>query len=309
MRKVIAGLVVFVLLVLGAAYLFIPNIIKLKSSIGINATRTGLNRMLLDKTNVAKWWPGKISNDSFYLNDFVYNINNSNITVMPIFIADKKVTISTSLFLIEIRTDFTNLEWVGAMASSYNPIKRIAAYFKAKKIEADMQTILNKMETFYKVPENIYGFEIKKELVMDSTLIQTSAISKGYPTNQFIYSLVDKLINYAANNNAKKTGYPMLNINETGSINFEVKVAIPVDKPLPNSVTVLQKRMLGRGNILVTEVKGGSEMAEKAIIQMKKYADDYKRMAPAIPFYSLITDRLKETDSSKWITKIYYPVM
>jgi hypothetical protein len=309
MKKIIIGFIVFVLLFMGGVYLFIPNVIKLKSSAGINTTRTGLNRMLLDKTNVAKWWPGKISNDSFYLNDFVYTIRNSNITVMPIFIADKKVKISTSLFLIEIRTDFTNLEWVGAMASSYNPIKRIAACFKAKKIEADMQTILNKMEAFYKLPENIYGFEIKKELVMDSTLIQTSATSKGHPTNEFIYNLVDKLSKYAANNNAKKTGYPMLNINETDSVNFEVKVAIPVDKPLPNSGDILQKRMLGRGNILVTEVKGGNEMAKKAIVQMKKYADDYKRMAPAIPFYSLITDRLKETDSTKWITKIYYPVM
>jgi hypothetical protein len=309
MRKVIVALVVFVLLVLGTAYLFIPNIIKLKSSIGINATRTGLNRMLLDKANVAKWWPGKVSNDSFYLNNFVYTIHNSNITVMPIFIADKNVTISTSLFLIEIKTDLTNLEWVGAMASSYNPIKRIAAYFKASKIETDMQAVLNKMEAFYKVPENIYGFEIKKELVTDSTLIQTSATSKGYPTNEFIYNLVDKLSNYAANNDAKKTGYPMLNINEEDSVNFTVKVALPVDKPLPNSADILQKRMLGRGNILVTEVKGGNEMAEKAIIQMKKYADDYKRVAPAIPFYSLITDRLKDTDSSKWVTKIYYPVM
>ncbi|WP_462254481.1 hypothetical protein [Ferruginibacter sp.] len=309
MKKIIIGLVVFALLVLGAAYLFIPNIIKLKSSIGINATRNGLNRMLLDKANVAKWWPGKVSNDSFYLNDFVYTIHNSNISVMPVFIADKNVSISTSLFFIEIRTDFTNLEWVGVMASSYNPIKRIAAYFKANKIETDMQAVLNGMEAFYRVPENIYGFEIKKELVTDSILIQTTATSKGYPTNELIYNLVDKLSIYAVNNNAKKTGYPMLNINETDSLNFTVKVAIPVDKPLPNSADILQKRMLGRGNILVTEVKGGNEMAEKAIIAMKKYADDYKRTAPAIPFYSLITDRLNETDSSKWVTKIYYPVM
>ncbi len=309
MRKIIVGLVVFVLLVIGAAYLFIPNIIKLKSNIGIDATRTGLNRMLLDKANVAKWWPGKISNDSFYLNDFVYAIHNSNISVMPIFIADKNVSISTSLFLIEMRTDFTNLEWVGATVSSYNPVKRIAAYFRAKKIERDMQTILNKMEIFYKVQENIYGFEIKKDFVIDSTLIQTSGISKGYPTTQFIYNLVDKLSNYAANNAAKKTGYPMLNVNEEDSTNFTVKVAIPVDKLLPNSGDILQKRMLGRGNILITEVKGGNDIAAKAIIQMKKYADDYKRVAPAIPFYSLITDRTKETDSSKWVTKIYYPVM
>jgi hypothetical protein len=42
---------------------------------------------------------------------------------------------------------------------------------------------------------------------------------------------------------------------------------------------------------------------------VQKYKDDYQRVSPAIPFYSLITDRLKEPDSSKWITKIYFPVM
>ncbi len=309
MRKIIIGLVSLGVLMVGAVYLFIPNIVTLKGSLAAAATRPGLNRMLLDKTNVAKWWPGKISNDSFFLNNVAYTIHNSNISVMPIVITDKNSTITTSLFLIEINTALTNLEWVGAMVTSYNPIKRAVAYFKAKKIESDMQLILNKMGSFYNLPENIYGFDIQKDFVKDSTLIQISSTSKGYPSSQFIYSLVDKLNNYAENNAAKKTGYPMLNVNKVDSINFTVKVAIPVDKPLPDAGDIVQKRMLGRGNILVTEVKGGNEIAKKAIIEMKKYADDYKRVAPAIPFYSLITDRLIETDSSKWITKIYFPVM
>jgi len=309
MRKKIIGLAVCVILLLAAVYLFIPNIVKLKSSIAIKATRPGLNRMLLDKANVSQWWPGTIRNDSFYLNNFVYTINKSNITVLPVAISGEKINVSTSLFLIEILTDSTQMEWVGAMATSYNPVKRVGTFFKAKKIEANMSAILKKMEGFYKVPENIYGFEIKKELVMDSTLIQTSGISKDYPTNDFIYSLINKLSSYATQNAAKQTGYPMLNIAAADSLSFAVKVAIPVDKALPNSGDILQKRMLGRGNILTTEVKGGNSITNKAIQQIKNYADDYRRVAPAIPFYSLVTDRTQETDSSKWITKIYFPVM
>ncbi len=67
--------------------------------------------------------------------------------------------------------------------------------------------------------------------------------------------------------------------------------------------------MPGRGNILVTKVKGGTSIAAVAFEQIKKYADDYERHAPAIPFYSLITNRLKEPDTAKWVTKIYFPVM
>ena len=29
--------------------------------------------------------------------------------------------------------------------------------------------------------------------------------------------------------------------------------------------------------------------------------------SPAIPFESLVTNRMQEPDTSKWVTKIYYP--
>jgi hypothetical protein len=309
MRKWVIGFLGGIVLLLAAVYFFIPNIIKFKSNVAIKATRPGIHRMLLDKSNMAKWWPGKITNDSFYFNDFVYQVNNSNLTVMPIGISGLNSNIATSLYLIEIKKDSTQLEWIGAMASSYNPIKRFNAYLKARKINNSMEALLQKMKNFYAVPENIYGFKIKEELVADSILIQTSGRCKGYPNSQFIYNLIGKLRNYAANNAANETGYPMLNINAADSVTFNVKVALPINRGLPTSGDILQKRMLGRGNILVTEVKGGVDIANKAFIQIQKYAEDYQRSAPAIPFYSLVTDRLKEPDTSKWVTKIYFPVM
>ena len=309
MKKRIIGFLVGIVLLFGSVYVFIPNIVRLNSNITIMATRPGINRMLLDKNNVAKWWPGKISNDSFYLNDFVYKISNSNITVLPVSIYGQNTDLTTSLFLISIITDSTKLEWVGAIATSYNPVKRFLTYLKAKKINRDMNAILQKMKPFYSKPENIYGFEIKKALVADSLLIATSGSCKGYPTNQFIYSLIEKLRKHALLNSAKESGYPMLNIGTPDSINFDVRVAIPTDKILPSSGDISQKRMLGRGNILIAEVTGGIWTATQAIEQIQNYAEDYQRVAPAIPFYSLITDRLKEQDSSKWITKIYFPVM
>jgi hypothetical protein len=309
MRKWLLALIVGSGLIFGSIYIFIPNIISLKAATGVGATRPGIYRMLLDKSNVSKWWPGKISNDSFYLNDLVYTINNSNITVLPISVTGQNTNLSTSLFLIPLATDSIQLEWVGAMATSYNPVKRFSVYLKAKKIKNDMAFVLQRMQNFYSEPKNIYGFDIKKELVVDSFLIATSGKCKGYPANQFIYTLIDKLRKYATENVAKESSYPMLNVSTNDSINFDVKVAIPVDKLLPSSGDILQKRMLGRGKILVTEVKGGIGIAAKAFEQTLQYGNDYQRSSPAIPFYSLITDRTKETDTTKWVTKIYYPVM
>jgi hypothetical protein len=63
------------------------------------------------------------------------------------------------------------------------------------------------------------------------------------------------------------------------------------------------------GNILTGEVTGGQKQIEEADRQMQLYIMDYQRSIIAIPFQMLITDRTKEPDSTKWITRIYYPVV
>ncbi|MBC7872958.1 MAG: GyrI-like domain-containing protein, partial [Ferruginibacter sp.] len=132
---------------------------------------------------------------------------------------------------------------------------------------------------------------------------------KGHPTINDIYGLVDELNAYIKQKGAAGTGNPMLNIFTKDSITYLLKVAIPVNKKLPPSGNMSYRWMLGGGNILITSVKGGDDEIQKAFFQIQQYISDYKRVAPAIPFQSLVTDRRNEPDSSKWITWIYYPVM
>ena len=309
MKKVFIFILVICILIIGSLYLFIPNIIQISTSVAIKATRNGVYRTLADNDMITKCWPGEIVKDSFYYNNFHYTINKNNLTVLPISIKNTNTNLTTSLFLSPVDIDSTNLQWNAQMVSSYNPYNRFIAYLKARKLRNNMTTILQNFKRFCSDKTNIYGFEIKNELVVDSLLITTSSMSKGFPTNQFIYNLVDKLKNYVTLNKANQSGFPMLNIEKIDNQNYFVKVALPTDKMLESSGDFFQKRMLGRGNILVAEVKGGMSISMKAMEQILKYGDDYQRSSPAIPFYSLISDRLKETDSSKWITKIYYPVM
>ena len=121
--------------------------------------------------------------------------------------------------------------------------------------------------------------------------------------------MVDELRAYILQQGAKETGYPMLNVFTKDSINYLVKVALPVSKALPSSGTMSYRWMLPGGNILITEVKGGPEEIKRAYRQVELYISDFQRVAPAIPFESLVTDRRAEKDSTKWITRIYYPVM
>jgi hypothetical protein len=311
MKKWFAGLLIIILLSLASIYIFIPNIVSLKSSINIKVTQQGLYRMLLDNASVKKWWPENkdISEGKFPLNGYDYKIYANNISLAPVTITNTETDLKTSLYIISLQTDSVQLAWVGSMVTSYNPVKRFLAWQKARKINSDMNGILQKMQSFYSNSENIYGIKVEKALVTDSVLISTGADSKGYPDTKFIYTLINKLRIYAAANNVKETSFPMLNVDTKDSIIFNVRVALPISKALPGTGNIAQKRMLADGNILVTEVKGGIATTTAAFEQIIKYSLDYQRVAPAIPFFSLVTDRTKETDSSKWITKVYCPVM
>jgi hypothetical protein len=307
MKKIIIAAVILLILA-GSFYVFIPNIIVLKNSVAIPASQKGLHRMLVNKKNIINWWPGTVSKDSFYLNGYKYQIYDNSVSLLPIIIENKEGSIKSTLFLLSPQTDSVSLEWVASTASSYNPLKRFSAYLKARQLSNDMNTILEKMQKYFSVSENIYGCDIKKELVVDANLISTSGKCKGYPSTEFVYSLISKLEGYANIQNTKITGYPMLNTEQADSANYFVRVALPLENVIPSDGDIQQKRMLKNGNILVTEVKGGNLKASEAFNQIIQYADDYNRISPAIPFYSLITDRTKEPDSTKWITKVYYPV-
>jgi hypothetical protein len=306
MKKMILTAVVLLLLI-GSVYLFIPNILVLKSTVSIPTSQKGLHRMLLNKKAVAAWWPGTSSNDSFYLNGYRYQVYNNSVSLLPVIIEDKEQSVKSTLFLLS-QSNSVNIDWMANTASSYNPVSRVLAYLKARKLNNDMNLIVEKMKEYFSNPVNIYGFDIKKELVVDANLISTSAKCKGYPATEFIYGLIGKLKDYANSQNTKITGFPMLNVEPGDSSDYFVRVALPLENILPSNGDIQQKRMLKNGNILVTEVKGGNLKTKEAFDQIILYGDDYNRTSPAIPFYSLITDRTAEPDSTKWITKVYYPV-
>ena len=309
MKKWLWALAGVFLLLVSFIYLFIPDIIAVKASAVINIPGTAIHRMLLNTENRAKWWPGKTVKDKFLLNGYNYTIGNGNITVMPVSISSQDDEVTTSLFLTSVVTDSTQLQWIGSITSSYNPVKRVKQFFLAKNLSEDMAGILKKMQLFYSQQINVYGFEIEKTVLTDTLFIATAATSKGYPTTAMVYAMVEKLRNYATSHAAKENGFPMLHVFTADGSQYDVKVALPVDKALPVSGDILQKRMPASGKMLTVEVIGGVATNIRAFEQIQIYADDYQRKSPAICYYSLITDRVKQQDSTKWITRVFLPVM
>ncbi len=141
----------------------------------------------------------------------------------------------------------------------------------------------------------------------DSTMVATKVVTASYPTTAEIYSLIDNLESYIKSNGAKENNFPMLNVRKLENSEFETMVAIPTNKELEGNGKIFFSRFVP-WKVLTAEVSGGNSTVEEAFRQMKLYMSEYQKTAMAIPFQSLVTDRIQEPDTLKWVTNIYVPV-
>jgi hypothetical protein len=208
--------------------------------------------------------------------------------------------------LIALRTDTTLVHWNAIVRGGNAPWQRIQTWIKSRQIKNDVEKFLSGLHR-WEEPRHVYGFAIAHETVKDTAFIATRFASAHYPATAAIYEQVALLEQYIMEQGAQATGYPMLHVQATGT-GFEAMVALPVNRTLPGTSTFAPKHMI-MGNILSAEIKGGTSKMESGMKQLQYYVLDHGYTSPAIPFFSLVTNRMQEPDSAKWITKLYYPIM
>ena len=305
MKKVLIGLVLSIAFLLAAVYLFIPRKIKIEVTVPLNAALPGVFRTLINDSNWNKWWPGETP---FAYNKQTYSIKRRLFNVFDIDIYSDKDTINSQMELVLINENTMTILWNAEQVSSSDPFKRFERYRHARQTEKNINAILQSLKTFLQKKENIYGVEIKKTLVKDSVLITTRRQFDHYPNAQEVDSMIQSLKKYISQNNAIEKNSPMLNVFELGNSRYEAMTAIPVDKVLPKTDEFAPKFLLKGGNILEVKIQGGPYTIEKGLKELENYRADYKFNTPAIPYQLLVTDRTKEPDTTKWITRLYYPV-
>jgi len=305
MKKVLIGLVLSIAFLLAAVYLFIPRKIKIEVTVPLNAALPGVFRTLINDSNWNKWWPGETP---FAYNKQTYSIKRRLFNVFDIDIYSDKDTINSQMELVLINENTMTILWNAEQISSNDPFKRFIRHRHAKQTEKNMNAILQSLKTFLQKKENIYGLDIKEALVKDSALISTRRQFDHYPNAQEVDSMIQSLKKYISQNNAIEKNSPMLNVFKLGNSRYEAMTAIPVDKALPKTNEFAPKFLLKGGNILEAEIQGGTYTIEKGLKELENYRADYKFNTPAIPYQLLVTDRTKEPDTTKWITRLYYPV-
>lgn len=294
--------------IMAGIYLFIPTSPTLSGEITTNSTSDAVSRILQNNNKWQYWWPAQKTGEQIYkYNDCYYRIGKKLVNGFEAVIYNEEDSAKGSLQIIAAGTDSVKFQWVSSINFSNNPVKKITQYQHFKKIKNNVDELLAEIKKYFDNEENIYGFKIVKQKVTDANYISLKESFNHYPATLEVYELVTSVKDYIREKGGEEIDSPILNIHTEDSVKFDAMVAIQTKQEVPTNEKFKIKKMV-MGNMVVAEVKGGNYTIIEGEKELKNYISDYKKTTPAIPFQKLVTNRLLETDTAKWVTKLYYPV-
>jgi hypothetical protein len=314
MKKWLLICIAAIICAITCIYIFIPETIKTNNVIPVISTSAGISRMITSKENWKKWWnyalnknENDLHNDSIFThNDYKYSLAKSGYNSAIVLIQHNNNIDTSEITVLQLSQDTIGINWQCILHTSTNPIKRLQRYFEAVGLENNNKALLEKLKLFAEKSENIYGIKITEVKTKDSFIITKKQMFSQPPSMPDVYKIIKDLQSFASKNDLHQVDAPMLNILQDSG-KYRVMVGLPIDKVTAPVSPVSFVKMVN-GNFMFTRVKGGMKTVQNALDQIQLYLADYQRTKMAIPFQYLITDRIKEPDTTKWITEIYAPV-
>lgn len=314
MKKWFLGFIVLFAAILITFYFLGASSNPVTYTMVVNANKNTVFRCLTNQSLLQKWWTGNhetitaVAGKSLQVSgDAAFVITPNTFDVVSIAIEKKQQPIQSFITILPLQHDSSLLSWKAELPAG-GFFTRIQNYFKAKNVKENMTSVLERFQRFMQNEKNIYGLSIKHEKVTDTLLVVTKLRDGEKPSAERYYGLIKNLRTYSASHGAQETNYPMLHIFATAGNQYETMVALPINRVMPDNGAVVFRRMVP-GNIMVAEVKGGPGAIEEGFRQLDFYMNEHQLQQPGLPFQSLVTDRLAEPDTSKWVTKLYYPVL
>jgi hypothetical protein len=312
MKKWLTAFLLLILLLLISVYFLIPHNMQVSVQVDVRCTVNGANRVLQHHPQWSRWWPDRNANSGSAGNEYLFNGWNYKLETVyynqySITVTNRQSRFDSRLSLIPYSTDSLQLFWTYPIQTGYNPIKKVKQYLHARKIKHNAEKLLLRLKAFLEKPENIYGIHIT---TVNTPKVYLVALSKSYdrfPSTDEIYALIRRLSAYVTLEKTTETGYPMLNVTLKDN-RYQCMVALPVSRELPGKNDIVMRRIV-TVKALSAEVIGGRGRITNALHELEQYVIDYRLFSPAIPFESLVTNRLNEPDTTKWITRVYQPLL
>ncbi|HUQ96059.1 MAG TPA: GyrI-like domain-containing protein [Chitinophagaceae bacterium] len=308
------GLLLLLLVALVGFNFLLPTSNKVTYAVALNVHPNAALRCLTAPGLLQKWWPqpgetvAAVPPQLLQLtyNEQTYQVTPAAFDVVNIEIKDGSGTAPSIITVLPMQHDSAFLTWTAELPQS-GVAGRFQQFFTARKLQKNMAAILHRLQQFVQSEHHVYGLAINQQQVADTLLVVTKSETSTPPTVETYYELFKKLRTYIAAKGVQETNYPMLNILEVATNKYAITVAIPVNKVLPDNDGIAFKRMIP-GGILFTEVRGGPGAIQEGFRQLNYYMVEHRLQQPGMAFQSLITDRLAEPNTAKWVTKLYLPV-
>ncbi|MEN9547894.1 MAG: hypothetical protein RIR12_485 [Bacteroidota bacterium] len=304
MKKVIIAVGVLLIVTIPASYLFVSNKLKVGADAFASLNIKAIEREMLDTSTWKKWWPG----DRLFTYkgaQFLFEKPLPGTTKFAMIY--NKDTLPGLLLFTDNKDGRSYILWRCELTTGNNPITKWIKYVKARKIKSLLTELTNTLSG-HLTEKNIYGFTPVKSKVKDSILLTTKTIFDHYPTLQELKQLELKLFGYLAKQKVTPKSKPMLSVIKDGNEQYFTMMGVATDVFIPSTLGFEPKLVLKNGNIIEAEYKGGPIATQNAYAQFETYKNDMLFSAPAISYQLLVTDRSTEPDTSKWITRFYYPV-
>lgn len=295
MKKLIAAFAGLLVLALLAAYLLLPAVQQPQLQVQLKANQKALLRQLIAQSLKQQ-----------------KNGDSTQVVLRPAMFEGMVLSVpiegsmhNSMLQLTAMDTGTTSATWHGIVKGGSAPWARWQTRQKAEKLKNTVRLFLEDLKQ-WENEKTLYGLNIRREKVKDTTLMAMRFETASYPGTKDIYSRIEQLQQYIQQHGATATNHPMLHVRNRPQ-SFEVMVALPANLDLPQTSSIEQKRMV-MGNILMAEIKGGDATVRNGMRQLEDYVTDHGLVSPAIPYVSLVTDRRLQPDSSQWISRLFYPI-
>ena len=159
MKKILIAFVIIIILALAALYVFIPSQLQINRTITINSSLNGAGKILNNRAQWQKWWPGG-KQDQLKFNNIIYTPEIPALNTYKILMQQNTDSAISFLFVLPAQKDSISLLWSCSIDAGFSPFTRLKQYRAAVAYADNMQSILEQLKKFLEQTQNIYGIQI-----------------------------------------------------------------------------------------------------------------------------------------------------
>jgi effector-binding domain-containing protein len=328
--KIVGVSILLLILVLGIISFFLPSKIEIEKSIVIKALPEVVFEQVNDLHNWEKWSPwmeGDTTMDIKYFGNekgegagfewksenrysgsgtitILTSVSNDSILYEIEFIKRGKASGNFGFNKVE---NGTRVNWVMKMNLGLNPLARYMRSFLIKRISRDFENGLENLKR-----------NIESARAIDQALVETIQISgfeyagiraKAKPS-EFGFKMIfflKELKDYTKRNHLKinNPSFSILYSSNKDEIDFET--GVPVEKA-GKETKIIKSGKINACKAATLDYYGPYSGIEKGYNVINKWIAENKKKVSGVTFEVYITNPENEKDSTKWLTKIYFPI-